>query len=48
MNIAVGALRYVLLIVFSLFFIFPYFYMLTRSLMSLSEVNAKNFLLFPS
>lgn len=42
------ALKYVLLVVFSLFFIFPYFYMLTRSLMSLPEVNSTNLILFPS
>lgn len=42
------ALRYVLMTVFALFFIFPYFYMLTRSLMSLPEVNSPNFTLFPS
>ncbi len=42
------ALKYILLVVFSLFFIFPYFYMLTRSLMSLPEVNSTNLILFPS
>ena len=47
-NILVLVLRYILLAVFVLFFIFPYFYMLTRSLMSLSEVNSPNFILFPS
>lgn len=47
-NILVLVLRYILLAVFALFFIFPYFYMLTRSLMSLSEVNSPNFILFPS
>lgn len=40
--------RYILLLVFALFFIFPYFYMLTRSLMSLSEVNSQYFILIPS
>lgn len=41
-------LKYLLLLLFSLFFIFPYFYMLTRSLMSLSEINSGSLVLFPS
>ena len=47
-NVLGLALRYVLMTLFALFFIFPYFYMLTRSLMSLPEVNSPNFVLFPS
>lgn len=47
-KITARSLRYLLMGVFALFFIFPYFYMLTRSLMSLSEVNSASFLLFPS
>lgn len=48
LKITALSLRYLLMCVFALFFIFPYFYMLTRSLMSLSEVNSGSFLLFPS
>ena len=47
-KILFAAVRYILLLVFAIFFIFPYFYMLTRSLMSLSEVNSPDFILFPS
>lgn len=47
-KITARSLRYLIMGVFALFFIFPYFYMLTRSLMSLSEVNSASFLLFPS
>lgn len=31
-KILFAAVRYILLLVFAIFFIFPYFYMLTRSL----------------
>lgn len=41
-------LKYVLLVLFSLFFIFPYFYMLTRSLMSLPEINSGKLTIFPN
>lgn len=47
-KILFAAVRYILLLVFAIFFILPYFYMLTRSLMSLSEVNSPDFILFPS
>lgn len=45
---ALLVVKYVMLVVLALFFVFPYFYMLSRSFMSLSEINSAKLVLLPS
>ena len=45
---ALTAVLYIALILLSFYFLFPFFFVITRSLMTISEVNSPSLVWFPA